>query len=530
MRLIHASLEWRDDAYYVVAVPGGEIAVNGTPTALARLSPGDRIAVGPFDIAVLEPPAGHNLALTVELARPMGDAYGAILSRSRTELTRVGLSKRGWCWLLLVAVAIVFLGLPLLAALGPSGAPDARPGAALPAPSTPAQAARRWLARADHLWLSGEISSAHRFFAGDCHVCHRRPFVQVEDEACLTCHETIEQHADPKRFHAVAFEGTACQACHKEHNGAGPILIPDQALCVACHARPGDWQAASEVGPVSDFATGHPEFRATVVVAAAGPVLARQRLAGEAPPHEESGLHFTHAKHLEPKGIKHPTKGVVRLACADCHRPEPGGLGMLPITMETQCRSCHLLLFDPDAPGREVPHGKPREVVEMLRDFYANEALRQRLEAGPAEAGARRLPRSQAGLSREEAAAALDWARRRARDVARETIGKRTCKTCHEVTPPANDDEPWGIAPVKLAQRWLPHASFPHDKHTQTPCGDCHKAAQSTKAQDVLLPGIAVCRRCHGGEAATEKVPSTCIDCHDFHRHGLPPLRSAHAP
>lgn len=517
--LTHAFIEQRNEDLFVAAALDTEIAVNGSPTSLARLRPGDRIAIGPYELTVGEPPQDKDLALDVELERPLGDAYADLLARSRMEFESVGLNKRGWSWCLIIAVAVVFLGGPLLVALEPLGDRTAARISGVTS-ETP-----KWLANADHLWLSGDISSAHRYFAEDCGVCHQRPFVPVEDSACVDCHRSVAHHADSSRFVFASLEDVACQSCHKEHNGIEAILLANQALCAECHAQPNEWPAKSDVQAVSDFDATHPEFRPTVIVDPSSPTVARQRLGGATPPRENSGLKFPHAEHLAEAGVKHPTKGTIKLGCGDCHQPEPNGLGMRPIRMQEHCVDCHALTFDPEAPDRQVPHGKPREAWAMLHDFYANRALERALEDAAVGAGERRLPRARASLSREEAESALDWARQRARVVAAETIGKRTCKTCHTVIPPATDAEPWGIGPVALSDSWLPNAKFSHPKHVQIQCVECHAAPQSKSAQDVLLPGVAQCQRCHGGEAAMDKVPSTCISCHDFHRPGLPPLR-----
>ena len=56
-------------------------------------------------------------------------------------------------------------------------------------------------------------------------------------------------------------------------------------------------------------------------------------------------------------------------------------------------------------------------------------------------------------------------------------------------------------------------------------CIDCHQAPESKVAGDVLLPGVASCQNCHGGEQAADRVPSTCITCHIFHQPFLGPMR-----
>jgi len=74
---------------------------------------------------------------------------------------------------------------------------------------------------------------------------------------------------------------------------------------------------------------------------------------------------------------------------------------------------------------------------------------------------------------------------------------------------------------------------FDHSRHSAPGCVDCHAAPDSDKATDVLLPQIATCQACHGGETAAQRVPSTCVACHDFHLDFHQPMRpivqNAHA-
>jgi uncharacterized paraquat-inducible protein A len=47
-------------------------------------------------------------------------------------------------------------------------------------------------------------------------------------------------------------------------------------------------------------------------------------------------------------------------------------------------------------------------------------------------------------------------------------------------------------------------------------CVECHSGATtSQETADVLLPGIAICEKCHrGGRQAAE---SRCFECHTYH-------------
>jgi hypothetical protein len=73
------------------------------------------------------------------------------------------------------------------------------------------------------------------------------------------------------------------------------------------------------------------------------------------------------------------------------------------------------------------------------------------------------------------------------------------------------------VVPVKLPDRYMSKGWFDHAAHDTEKCTRCHAAPTSNKASDVLLPNIASCRECHGGEAAHKEVPSSCAMCHDYH-------------
>ena len=78
-----------------------------------------------------------------------------------------------------------------------------------------------------------------------------------------------------------------------------------------------------------------------------------------------------------------------------------------------------------------------------------------------------------------------------------------------------------GVMPVNLQTRYLTGGRFEHEDHTQANCASCHKASASGSASDLLVPGIATCRTCHGGEnEAAADVPSGCAMCHSYHLPG----------
>ena len=72
------------------------------------------------------------------------------------------------------------------------------------------------------------------------------------------------------------------------------------------------------------------------------------------------------------------------------------------------------------------------------------------------------------------------------------------------------------VAAANVKTQWMPDAKFDHDAHRGFSCVSCHaKALTSTEASDILLPGIAVCKTCHGPGA--DHADSRCSECHTYH-------------
>ena len=86
------------------------------------------------------------------------------------------------------------------------------------------------------------------------------------------------------------------------------------------------------------------------------------------------------------------------------------------------------------------------------------------------------------------------------------------CSYCHvlKVTEKALPE----VAPPTLKARWFDRAVFSHEVHSSFSCQGCHAAAaNSTKASDILLPGVAKCESCHRPKGAR----SGCFECHTYH-------------
>ncbi len=476
--LHHATLHSRPGGTYIESGIDARVSVNGALISTARIVPGDSIWLGPYDLKVIDTPDGYDLALSVELVRPLSDDLNKLKARTVKSLAATGMSKRRWAWIGFVAVLLLFLVLPLL---GTWNEPLRQTLTTVPAFS-------------ERSWLSGDFAAPHRFFAANCKACHQVPFVRVQDTACLKCHKDVKAHADPKRFHFAAFDATRCASCHTEHQGQAQLVRSDQRFCANCHSDLSHKTRNTHLLDVSDFGHGHPQFRPSLLRWRDGREVV-QRVSLSDHPQEQSGLTFSHAKHLDPRGVKSP-KGKVVLDCARCHTLDPGGKRLRPIRMTEVCVGCHLLNFDPDNPRRVVPHGDVAKVLSSLDEYYSTLALKGGYDKHDAPPAVRRLPGKP--LSDAQRLEALRWAQRMTARTASELIDKRSCKVCHTVTRTPEQSPGWRIAPVRLASHWLPLARFSHAKHATTACTDCHAARSSKQSSDVLLPGIGKCRECHG--------------------------------
>jgi len=192
---------------------------------------------------------------------------------------------------------------------------------------------------------------------------------------------------------------------------------------------------------------------------------------------------------------------------------------MLAINMERDCIRCHSLEFEPDNPQRVVPHGNVELVLNTLTEYYGNQALLGNIKDPNAPRIVKQRRRPGEKLTKKQRKQAFDWAASQALIVGADLFEERVCSSCHDVTLVRDDYPPmWDVAPVKLADTWMPKAKFTHKKHETMECTDCHDASKSEDSMDVLIPGIENCQQCHAGtDSVTNRLESTCVACHGFH-------------
>ena len=500
------------------------LRVDGAAGASLVVRPGDRVQLGPYEVQLVEPPAGFDAAVTIELVQPVGDSLQRLAAVNRLGLDKTGLSKRRMSWAFFAVCLLGCLVVPLIAFGIDNGHSWLKAGA----PTT-------LFTLVNMTWNVGELSNTHRTFAHQCAMCHRSSFSRVPDSACLDCHRNIGGHVDPAAMVAGAgaaggppapvhrLEQTPCGDCHREHRGLRGLVRQDANLCVSCHGSLAQAAPQFDVRDVTGFPAGHPQFRVTVVVDAGKPLFARAEIGAVPKPADRPNLKFSHAAHLVEKGFLTP-QGQKRMVCADCHVPEPGGQGFMPITYKGQCQSCHDLKFDAELPWKEVPHGDDLRVRATVEDFYAHVVLQNGVPAAapPAEP-ARRVPGAPVATPAPPPKLdALAWAHQKANEALTLIYNdKRGCAYCHVM----EDGADHRVAPVLMRTRFLPNARFNHARHSASDCAECHDSRHSETSADVLIPGLESCTGCHGSARASFRTQSECVTCHAFHRPDFGPMR-----
>ncbi len=409
-----------------------------------------------------------------------------------------------------------------------------------------------------------EPGGVHRWHAEvtSCASCHA-PWRGAQPALCADCHASQRQKGEIHQARQIL--APPCTSCHPEHRGGERLAFVDDGTCAACHAdlrvTAGEPRFARSV---HSFAADHPDFAVTLPDGRRLPLA--EAVARRADP---TPLLFDHRRHLRA-GLPTPGGRRVQLSCESCHRiagaaataanaanganvanvatgagglppataerPAGGHTGMVPVTNRGSCTTsgCHPLTFDDRRPDAVAPHDSPQRVREFLLSVYADRRARNQSVG----AQYRLLVRSQGA-----APSGLDFGAQAGRGVvlAERYLYGTACKECHLVD--ANATPLPVVTWTPIPQRWLPNARFSHLDHRASPCLDCHAAAPaSTVAADVLLPGVAVCRRCHGGDdrgggggegppgAAVRPARTDCISCHSYHPRSPEAARTAAVP
>jgi hypothetical protein len=444
-------------------------------------------------------------------------------------------SKRSMAWVMSLAILVLLLSVPIVTHLTRDRSVEGKGP----------DAARFNQVSFDSTWSSGELSLAHHDLADNCEACHAQAFVSVQDETCLTCHEELGEHAKKPRLmegmapipageawqwavaETLGKEGPgSCTSCHLEHEGKVRQQAATQQFCADCHDALDTRLTNVAFGNASNFGKKHPQFRPAFFTAYGqkDPV----RVSLDQRIEEKSGLIFPHDVHMDENG------GVARMAislpgydgpleCASCHEPTEDEIGFKPVEMESACEDCHSLVSGRDGAGgfTSLRHGDVDDLMEDLANM--GKGPKRPLVSG----------RTRPGRFARGGTYAIDFGRPASSLIAinRALLPGGTCGDCH--IPTRTNGRP-DLIPVNLPDRFLNHGFFSHKAHEEEECSDCHDAAKSKVATDLLLPDLESCQDCHIGEVVAppgvtlaslvkdDEVPSTCAMCHGYHTPTAP--------
>ena len=546
--LHHATLEQVSPTRIGVSAEAGlTIEIDGERTQFGQieLAVGGTVRIGPFALRILPRKAGTD-DVAIDVERADSGEEDERFDSHRFALAAVMPGKRPIAWALALAVLGIFLVWPIWSFYTQE--------------QGKAEYARAF--HGDRLWLSGSLSQGHAALANDCRACHVQPFVAVRDQSCTACHTAIHDHADLRRLRRAqpdlgawdrfqlsvqetfGLDAGRCVDCHTEHEGPQAIPATPQRFCADCHADLDARLADTGLGDAADFEDLHPEFQPSVLIRWDGEQPRLQRVSLARRPREASNLKFPHALHLDAAGgVAQMARRLSatygfgpRLECADCHVPTPDGVRFQPFDMEGDCGMCHSLAFELiDGTVRTLRHGEPRQVVADIRSFYRAGLRRRPAELGGARGRPGDVNQLRLADQRARAGAAAGL---RADQAVRAVFSRGgACYDCHQVTAPPAGTLAFGIRPVAFPTRYMLHGWFDHRAHriVQRPgqpraegsqaCLSCHRADASGEASDLLLPDLAGCRACHGGETSRLPVESRCAMCHDYHMdEGVPAM------
>ncbi len=374
---------------------------------------------------------------------------------------------------------------------------------------------------------AGPMSSSHAVFGERCELCHV-PVVhqtrwtpslgmrrRVPDSACLRCHVAAPHHP------METTQTPTCGSCHTEHVGAMHLAGVEDSSCTQCHAHlqshSGDLQVAIDI---RSFADHHPEFRPL-------------RAASSPDKSAATALVFNHAEHMKP-GLK-GTDGPTTLQCSTCHTATlradgRQANGMVTVSFERSCRSCHNLQFDAHL-KTEAPHKSPTDVqafvTQSITDYARThpQIVENEIRNWPTDAplpGRIAIPpphNSQEWIAASEARSEIIlWREKCGLCHKSDTTSSLAPSTTTPITPPT-------YQAVKQPDHWFSSSVFSHPAHASVACAECHtKALTSPSEHDVLMPSISTCRRCHNGRSspqgpalASGHAESGCFLCHLYH-------------
>ena len=85
-----ATLHPGEGGFFIEAEGDNDLRLNEKIVQKAHVNIGDIIGIGPYELRLVEPEDGIDLAVTVELIHPVGDDVKELLSRSNLSINNTG--------------------------------------------------------------------------------------------------------------------------------------------------------------------------------------------------------------------------------------------------------------------------------------------------------------------------------------------------------------------------------------------------------------------------------------------------------
>ena len=509
--LLHqATLLERDGSLYIEAAGQANVKIAGNLVSSGRLNIGEKFEIGPYELELQVAPEASDAKyiMTLELIHPLENIRDTLSERSTLSVEDLGMRAKPWSIAIGLIIAVLFLAVPLVEHFNGEAK---RQIAEIDGPRS-VKEIRDANVEGEHLlpvsmrqfWQAGHLSSSHKILGTDCSACHQEPFQQVANETCVNCHSDAHEHVNAEEFPDASISDTACQACHKEHEGSEALVLNTDEFCSDCH------------GNIAAVTKGKSDLKDIVSFESHGDFYYEDDAN-----RPKSGLKFSHKQHLDKEGMKVPEGALGErrvMNCDSCHVADVTGTVMAKPEFEKVCADCHSLAFEPNAPDRAIPHADVAVAKQYIRDAYASIALHggfKPREGENAPSVVRRIPGTKATVLEKKEA--LQWAESKADEVIGGHFGKKLCGECHEIVEDKVDPLNWTLAEMPQADLYLQKGLFSHAPHKTADCAECHSAEQSEEANDLILPSINVCKDCHGGDNGS-LVPTTCTSCHEFHK------------
>lgn len=482
--LHHAHIRHSSDGKLYIDSESMALQIDGSYVQSAELIVGMQIHLGPYLLVVEALPASNHLTLTYELLQAQQDTSEQIKNWRPSALTSQWLSKRITAWLLFVVIMVGFLLLPILQSISPQ-----------------LNSFFKHIHLNPHqVWLSGELSNAHRGSNTSCMDCHRTPFKTVSNSTCTKCHAETTGHGKHAQKNKAGTPNMDCTQCHREHQGGGSMPNRSEAECVNCHANIKRYDSQSALADVHDFAEDHADFKLSIKTGKNEADVRRVLQPADATkasgnqPKEDSGLKFPHDQHVGlvqgPGGMS----DIRDLKCTNCHQADEAGQRYRPVNFKSNCVECHSdqMELNPKVNNRLLPHTSTAELSSTLKDYYTQLAFNNKQSAG--------------------------WINEQLEKASKSLSEADGCAYCHVTKPSTDPQKLFEVVPLQLTRHWFPAANFTHKQHATSKCADCHQVEKSTDSADIAIPNKQSCLQCHAGfKAYSNKVTSTCISCHNFH-------------